>query len=84
MTLYLGVSFAMTPLKEIGPKANAIMALGWEYNGRGDPWSVSFRRDCPEEGASSAVSEVKELMGDYWLDADGITALNALAHPLDG
>lgn len=50
---------------EIGQKANAIMARGWEYNGCGDPGLCHFGASFPEE-ADPAVAEVQALMVIYW------------------
>jgi hypothetical protein len=76
MRLYAAVSFARTPLEEISAKVEQIKALGWREreDGRGDPWAVSFYKDVPE-GEGDPEPELREVMGDYWLDADAIKAL---------
>ncbi len=67
--VYTLVNFAKTPLPEIGVKGNAILALGWRHEERLDNWTVKFSKDVPEEVESAtADGEVKELMGDYWVD----------------
>ena len=76
MRLYAGVSFARTPLEEISTKVEQIKTLGWREreDGRGDPWAVSFYKDVPE-GEGDPEPELREVMGEYWLDADAIKAL---------
>jgi hypothetical protein len=68
------VSFAATPITEMGTKANAILALGWEPRDRGDPWAVEFAKKF-EEGVSDPEAELREVMGDYWLGAHEIREL---------
>lgn len=77
-TWITSVSFARTPLAEIGAKVAAIKELGWQEdeNGRGDPWAASFRKDFPE-GERDPEAELRQLMDAYWLDADAIAALLA-------
>lgn len=74
MGFIVGVSFARTPVAEVSAKAAEIEALGWREIDRADPWSISFRKDVPEEDADP-TAEVRAVMGDYWLDADETRAL---------
>ena len=75
---YTGVSFARTPLEEVSSLARRIEALGWREteDGRGDPWAATFRKDFPED-ERDPEAELREVMGDYWLDADAIKVLLA-------
>lgn len=76
MGFTVGVSFARTPLEEISGKVAELAALGWREYGRGDPWAATFQKDVPEELADPSA-EVRQVMGDYWLDADAMRALLA-------
>jgi hypothetical protein len=69
-----GVSFAQTPLDQIGAKIEAIVSRGWHEEERGDPWVVSFSKSLPE-GDRDPEAELREVMGEYWLDADAIREL---------
>jgi hypothetical protein len=75
-TCHAGVSFARTPLEEVSSLARRIEALGWRESedGRGDPWAVEFEKDVSED-ERDPEAELREVMGDYWLDADAIKAL---------
>jgi hypothetical protein len=79
MPIHAAVSFARTPLEQISGKVAAIKALGWREREdvRGDPWAASFVKDFPEERAGDAERELREVMGDYWLDAAEIRSLLA-------
>jgi hypothetical protein len=70
-----GVSFAKTPLAEISGKAEEIQALGWQEDGRGDPWAVEYRKSVPR--GEDAEAEIRTLMGDYYLTPDDIRELLA-------
>lgn len=74
ITIVAAVSFAATPLEEIGTKANHILALGWKPEDRGDPWVVAFRKEFAETESDPEV-ELRDVMGEYWLGADKIQAL---------
>jgi hypothetical protein len=65
----IGVSFARTPLSELSAKVAGIEALGWAETGRGDPWVTLFRKDVPKS-ESDPAAEVRQAMGDYWVDED--------------
>ena len=75
-TQYAVVSFTHTPLNEISGKAAEIRALGWrEGENRGDPWVVGLlEKEFPDE-ASATDAELRQVMGDYWLDDDAFKAL---------
>ena len=75
-TQYAVVSFAHTPLNEISGKAAEIKALGWrEGEDRGDPWVVGvLEKDFPDE-ASASDADLRQVMGDNWLDDDAVKAL---------
>jgi hypothetical protein len=64
------VSFIAVPLIEIGPKATAILALGWRYEETlPEKWTVKFSKLIPPDAESAtADQEIRELMGDYWCD----------------
>lgn len=70
------VSFAQTPLAEIGSKLEEILALGWKELDRGDPWAVVFRKHLPES-VRDPEAELREVMGEYWMTADDIRELRA-------
>ena len=38
------LSLARVPLHEISRKVEQLESLGWQEDGRGDPWSASFVR----------------------------------------
>ena len=40
----------------------------------GDPWAASSEEEVAH-GASDAEAELREVMGDYWLDAETMRAL---------
>jgi hypothetical protein len=73
------VSFARTPLAEISAKVAELAAHGWreDPDGRGDPWAASFVKQFSEEQSADAERELREAMGDYWLDANAIRSLLA-------
>jgi hypothetical protein len=75
MSVIAYVSFARTPLEEIGRKVEEIKALGWaERDGRrGDPWVASFEKAMSD--AESAEAELRSVMGDYWLTPDDMQEL---------
>jgi hypothetical protein len=74
LVLVFETSFARTPLAEISGKAAKIEARGWEENGRGDPWAVSYRKDVQDGDGEAAL---QKIMGDYWLTADEVRSLLA-------
>jgi hypothetical protein len=79
MSLNCYVSFARTPLTEIGEKVEQIKTLGWNEDGgygRGDPWVAAFQRDV-DESDPDPTRELREVMGDYWLDSAAMKALLA-------
>jgi hypothetical protein len=74
--IYASVSFARTPLSEIGRKVEELEALGWRQDDRrGDPWVVFFVKDFPEEAAGEATAELRSVIGDYWLEPEEIRLL---------
>ena len=75
-TWYAGVSFARTPLEEVSAKVEAIKALGWHEERRGDPWVGTFSKAMPED-ETDPEAELRAAMGDHWLDADAIQTLLA-------
>jgi hypothetical protein len=74
VTTHASVSFANVPLAEISEKAAAIKAAGWTAHDRGDPWAQRFSKVLPDS-ENDPERELREIMGDYWLDADGIREL---------
>lgn len=77
MSFTASVSFARTPLREIGEKVAQLEALGWHEHedGRGDPWAAAFVKQIAEGSAAQASAELQAVMGDYWIDAAGIREL---------
>jgi len=75
MAMSVGVSFARVPLDEISQLVAKIEALGWRERGRGDPWVVSFGKQIPEETMQAASDGLREVVGEYWVDADEIKDL---------
>ena len=72
----VAVSFAATPLREIGTRVERLEALGFrERPDRGDPWVATFEKDFPQEYAFHAEAQVREAMGDYYMDAGAIREL---------
>jgi hypothetical protein len=69
-TVYTLVSFFGTPLIEVGEKANQILALGWQFEELlPDRWTAKFSKDVdPNVPSASADDEIKDVMGDYWVD----------------
>ena len=66
------VSFEETPLLEISVKAAAIEALGWsEYARLPHRWIVKYEK-VVARADSPPVDELKDVMGDYWVDASDI------------
>lgn len=78
MSLSAGVSFAKTPLSEIGEKHEQITAAGWTETRRGDPWVVAFEKRVPEN-TPEPDAELRSIMGEYWVTADEIRGLLASA-----
>lgn len=74
-TIIAGVSFAKTPAAEITSKHEQILAVGWTEDDRGDPWVISYEKKVDDQRARDAERELRDIMGDYWIDADGIRAL---------
>jgi hypothetical protein len=74
VTTHAAVSFATVPLSEISAKAAEIKAAGWIGHGRGDPWVQTFSKSLPDT-VNDPEAELRRIMGDYWLDADGIREL---------
>lgn len=72
-TIYADVSFMSTPLIEIGPKAQEILALGWTWEkSLPEHWLARFSKDINESEASAdPVAELKAVMGDYWYEPQG-------------
>lgn len=68
-TIYTIVSFEKTPLREIGGKANEILALGWKHEETlPDHWTVKFSKAVgPDVVPATADDEIKSVMGDYWI-----------------
>jgi hypothetical protein len=71
------VSFARTPLSEIGQRVAELQGLGWRQDDdrRGDPWAAVFVKDFPEEESGEATAELRRVMGDYWLEPEEMRAL---------
>jgi hypothetical protein len=74
------VSFADTPLEEMAPRANQILSLGWTIVDRGDPWVIFFAKHVDESGGEPEA-ELRDVMGDYWVDGAGMTKLLASTDP---
>jgi hypothetical protein len=81
-TLYMHISFARAPLDEISGMFDHLQSLGWveDPEGRGNPWVATFSKEIENwdsaEDQAEARQEVREVMGQYWLDADAMKALN--------
>lgn len=77
-TVISAVSFATTPLLEISSRVRGIVELGWVENegDRGDPWTAVFEKEFPF-GERNPEAELRTAMGDYWLDAAAIAALDS-------
>lgn len=75
--VFCGVSFARTPFAEISAKAAQIEALGWTHDDetRGNPWVATFSKSFPMDESTDHEAEIRAVMGDYWIDADGIRSL---------
>jgi hypothetical protein len=71
----IAVSLARVPLREISRKVEQLEALGWREDRRGNPWAASFVKDFHEGEDSAAETEVRQVMGDYWVDAAETRAL---------
>ena len=66
------VSFEETPMLEISVKAAAIAALGWsEYDRLPHRWIVKYEK-VVAHADSPPVDELKDVMGDYWVDPSDI------------
>jgi hypothetical protein len=66
------VSFEETPLLEISVKAAAIEALGWsEYARLPHRWIVKYEKSVAHADRPPA-DELKDVMGDYWVDPSDI------------
>jgi hypothetical protein len=74
-SVFVGVSFARVPLREISSKIGQLEARGWREDRRGDPWTVFFVKDSGEQDAAAAEEEIREVMGNYWVDAAAMQAL---------
>ena len=62
------VSFEETPLLEISVKAAAVEALGWsEYARLPQRWIVKYEK-VVAHADSPPADELKNVMGDYWVD----------------
>ena len=70
--MFVGVSFAKTPVDEVSAKHGEILALGLAESDRGDPWAVSYRKDIEDDQMRDPERELREVMGGYWVDAEGI------------
>jgi hypothetical protein len=60
------VSFAETPLEQIGARANQIMSLGWTVRDRGDPWVIFVAKHF-DESERLPEAELHNVMGDCWV-----------------
>lgn len=60
------VSFAETPLEEIGTRASQILSLGWTVRDRGDPWVILVAKHF-DESERLPEAELHNVMGDYWV-----------------
>jgi hypothetical protein len=66
------VSFEETPLLEISAKAAAIEALGWsEYARLPHRWIVKYEK-VVAHADSPPADELRDVMGDYWVDPSDI------------
>jgi hypothetical protein len=70
----VGVSFLRTPFAEISSRIDAIERRGWSVEHHGDPWVVSFSKSLPDD-VGEPETELREIMGDDWLDANEIARL---------
>jgi hypothetical protein len=70
------LSFAETPLEEISAKVAELVGRGWVFDEerKGDPWLVLVSKRFVDAVPHDCESELREVMGNYWVDLDG-TAL---------
>ena len=66
------LSFAETPLAEISAKATELESRGWVFDEdrKGDPWIVLLSKRFPDPAPEDLQSELRAVMGDYWVDLD--------------
>jgi hypothetical protein len=67
------VSFAEAPLAEISTKAAELRSRGWRFDEerKGDPWLVlASKRFSASTPPGHGESEIREVMGHYWVDLD--------------
>jgi hypothetical protein len=76
--LLVAVNFQSVPLPEVAAVLERLSAAGWEWQGNRKNWTAAFRKEFERAGgaragkdADRATDEIRELMGDYFMDGRG-------------
>lgn len=66
------LSFAETPIAEISTKYAELASRGWNFDEqrRGDPWLVLVSKRFSAPPPDDYESELRTIMGNYWVDLD--------------
>ena len=68
----VGVNFQNVPLPEVAAVLERLSAAGWEWQGNRKNWTAVFRKDFADaKVADRATREIRELMGDYFMEGRG-------------
>ena len=74
-TLLVAVNFQNVPLPQVPALLDRLSAAGWEWHENRKNWTAAFREDFEGEkgtrGADRATDEIRELMGDYFMEGRG-------------
>ena len=70
--MLVGVNFQNVPLTEVATVLDRLASAGWGWQENRKNWTAAFRKDYgATKGAPRAVDEIRELMGDYFMDDRG-------------
>jgi hypothetical protein len=70
--ILFGVNFENVPLPEVAAVLERLSAAGWEWQANRKNWTAVFRKDFGDaRGAERASDEIRELMGDRFMDGRG-------------
>jgi hypothetical protein len=70
--MLVGVNFQNVPLPEVAAVLDRLSAAGWEWQANRKNWTAAFRKDFGDaKSADRAIREIRELMGDYFMEGRG-------------
>ena len=72
--MLVSANFQNVPLPEVAAVLQRLSAAGWEWHENRKNWTAAFRKefeDAKGKAADRANHEIRELMGDYFMEGRG-------------